>query len=85
MDRIPVQSSYIASVGYEAETEAETGRLEVEFINPKGNRVFSYDGVPEWVYRDLIDPEFPGSKGQYFNRVVKGGGFNWQEVKQETQ
>ena len=46
MERIPVSSSNLASVGY------QDGILEVAF---KSGSVYQYTGVPESVYEALID------------------------------
>ncbi len=59
MDRIPVQSSNLASVGYEGDI------LEVEFRN---GRIYQYFTVPEWVHRDLMEAS---SVGTYFNQNIR--------------
>lgn len=61
MERQPVVSSAIASVGYE--TSSET--LEVEFVD---GDTYQYSGVPEQVYLDLINA---GSVGTYFSAYVR--------------
>jgi KTSC domain len=61
MDRQPVRSSNICSVGYEPETHA----LEVEF---RGGGVYQYSGVPETVYQGMMRA---ASKGSYFHDHVK--------------
>ena len=61
MDRQPVRSSNIRSVGYE-----EVARmLEVEFHS---GGVYRYSGVPEMVYRCLMRAV---SKGSYFHQHIK--------------
>lgn len=62
MDRQAVQSSNVASVGYDAETQT----LEVEF---KGGAVYHYAGVPAGVYVELLGA---ASVGGYLARAVKG-------------
>jgi hypothetical protein len=59
MERTPVNSSQIASVGYTGTT------LEVEF---RSGSVYRYDGVPAEVARDLRNAP---SVGSYFGAKVK--------------
>jgi hypothetical protein len=65
MDRTPVSSTELASVGYDEATSV----LEVEF--QKGG-IYQYFGVPAEVYEQLIAAS---SKGSYFNQAVKKGGY----------
>lgn len=60
MERHPVSSSNIATIGY------EDGTLEVEFLN---GSVYQYFDVSENVYQGLMNA---GSHGQFLNQVVKG-------------
>lgn len=60
MERQPVSSSNIASIGY------EDGTLEVEFLN---GSVYQYFDVPEPVYQGLMNTD---SHGQFLHQVVKG-------------
>lgn len=62
MDRTPVDSSVITSLGYDAETQT----LEVEFNN---GDVWQYECVPQDVCRDFLDS---GSLGAYLNEHIKG-------------
>ncbi|MEM7735375.1 MAG: KTSC domain-containing protein [Deinococcota bacterium] len=59
MKHIPVDSSNIASVGYEANT------LEITF-NSGGT--YQYKNVPESVFRELLDAP---SKGKFFHQHIK--------------
>lgn len=61
MQRIPVESSNVRAVGYDAETET----LEVEF---HGGGAYAYDAVPPEVHEALM---VAGSVGRYFNANVK--------------
>lgn len=70
MPRRPVQSSSIASVGYDAANQV----LEVEF---KNGVVYQYFGVPAAVYEGLMQAE---SHGHYLDRYVKKGGYRYREV-----
>lgn len=56
MKREPVESSMIASIGYDANAET----LEVEF-NAGG--LYQYEGVPKEVYEEFVSAE---SHGRYF-------------------
>jgi hypothetical protein len=60
MEMIPVNSSDLQSVGY------ENGTL---FIRFHSGGTYSYSGVPDSVYRDLLAA---GSHGQYFQAFIKG-------------
>ena len=62
MKRIPVKSSSLASLGY----DAATGILEVEFRN---HRCYQYFVVPQHVFKGLIAAE---SKGTYLNEHIRG-------------
>jgi KTSC domain len=61
MERTPVQSAMIRSIGYDAETKT----LEIEFSN---GRVYEYAHVQPGMYRSLMGAE---SIGRYFSRNVK--------------
>ncbi|MDR7284135.1 hypothetical protein J2X84_002968 [Pseudomonas corrugata] len=69
MERRPVSSSNLASVGYD---EANS-LLHIEFNSGK---IYEYHGVPESVYQDLINA---GSPGGYFHSHVKNV-FSCQEI-----
>lgn len=62
MERAPVTSSNIKSVGYDAKASV----LEIEFQNA---RVYAYDGVPDAVYHEMIEAH---SAGRYFFGLVRG-------------
>jgi hypothetical protein len=62
MQRKPVSSSNIASIGYEPATEV----LEVEFLD---NSVYQYFNVPNFVYEALMAAP---SHGVYLNENIKG-------------
>lgn len=61
MERTPVSSSNLSSIGY----EPETSTLEVEF-NHGG--VYQYHGVPQDVFDSLMQA---GSHGTYFNANIR--------------
>jgi len=56
LERIPVDSSNIGSVGYDEDEEM----LEVEFLN---GTIYEYEGVPREVYEELMRAS---SHGSYF-------------------
>lgn len=70
MDRTPVESSNLKSVGY----DRATSTLEVEFQNGK---VFQYADVPMGTHAGLMAAESPGA---YFARNVKPS-FTGMEVE----
>ena len=62
MERIPVKSSDLKSVGYDKENNI----LEVEFL--KDCSVYQYLRVPEQVYLDLMNAK---SHGKYFRQHIR--------------
>ena len=61
MDRIPVSSSNVASIGYDVHTQV----LEVEFVN---GGVYQYMNVPQEAFDEL---QGAASKGRYLAQNVK--------------
>ena len=61
MERTPVESSSVASVGY----DRVTCELEIEFLN---GRIYRYLQVPPAAYRLLVQAP---SIGEYVNCVIK--------------
>ena len=68
MKRENVQSSMIASIGYEADTSI----LEVEF---NSGAIWQYYDVPESIYYDMTNS---GSLGKFFHSNIKG---HYREVQ----
>ena len=62
MDRTPVSSSNIASIGYDAGTSV----LEIEFLN---GSVYQYYDVPDFIYDGLMGA---ASHGTYLSSSIKG-------------
>ncbi|MGS0682847.1 KTSC domain-containing protein [Shewanella sp. 125m-7] len=60
MERTPVDSSNVVSVGY----DEGTSTLEVEF----NSGLYQYFEVPAYVYEELMSSD---SKGSYLHRNVK--------------
>ena len=69
MQRDPVSSSNLASVGFDPTTYT----LEVEF---NSGRVYQYFDVPEHIYQELMSA---GSVGSYFSRSIRNS-FDCSEV-----
>lgn len=61
MNRTPVSSSNICSIGYDRQSRI----LEVEFTS---GDVYRYFEVPEHLYNGLIDA---ASKGQFLNDYIR--------------
>lgn len=61
MEREPVESSNLASVGYDPSTET----LEIEFLN---GSIYQYVNVPQSVYEQLMQED---SKGGFLNSYIK--------------
>jgi len=70
MERTPVQSSDLASVGY----DPQTATLEVEFLD---SSIYQYFSVPESVYNGLMNAS---SKGSYLDQFVKKAGYQYRKV-----
>ncbi len=62
MDRTPVVSTAIESVGYDPESET----LEIEFTS---GGVYRYEGVPSEVFEEFMNSD---SFGSYFQQNIKG-------------
>lgn len=62
MNRQPVTSSNIASIGYDANSQT----LEIEFLN---GGVYQYFDVPQHVHEELMNAS---SHGQYLAQNIKG-------------
>ena len=62
MERRPVESSNLASIGY----DASTGTLEIEFKS--GGAVWQYYDFPEHKWNEF---EYAESHGKYFHAHIK--------------
>ncbi|MDX8495112.1 KTSC domain-containing protein [Mesorhizobium sp. VK22B] len=62
MERQPVSSSSLASVGYDPASET----LQVEFVAT--GKVFEYYNVPQFMYDRLLEAS---SIGQFFNAEIR--------------
>lgn len=69
LQRKPVSSSNLVSVGY----DSNTSTLEIEFHNG----LYEYYNVPQSVYKGLMDAD---SKGSYFHQKIKDV-FNFKKLR----
>ncbi|MEW8533913.1 MAG: KTSC domain-containing protein [Candidatus Thiodiazotropha sp.] len=69
MERVQVESSNIASIGY----DGNTSTLEIEFLN---GSVYQYYDIPEYVYDELMSAD---SHGSYLASNIKGT-YNYSKV-----
>ena len=61
MNKQPVSSSLVKSIGYDRQTET----LEIEFGS---GRVYQYYGIPDRLHVEFMQAT---SKGQFFNLCIK--------------
>jgi len=73
MERTPVESSNVASVGYDEETKT----LEVAF---KSGSIYQYSGVEPQTHADLMGAE---SIGKFVQQNIVKAGFRGQKVDPE--
>jgi hypothetical protein len=71
MERTPVESSNLVSVGYDEQARV----LEIEF---GGQSVYQYFDVPKWLYEELMAAP---SLGEYLDKHVKKGGYRYVRVE----
>jgi hypothetical protein len=71
VQREPVSSSSIASVGY----DEATATLEIEFHN---GRIYQFRGVPPQM---AVALRAAPSTGAYFNKYVRNGGYEFTLVR----
>ena len=70
MERTPVQSSSVSSVGY----DRDSSTLEIEFLN---GSVYQYFGVPESIFNGLMNAP---SKGTFLDQFVKKAGYSYTRI-----
>lgn len=71
MEREPVSSTNLVSVGYDPLTRI----LEVEF---HGGGVYQYFDVPVERYEELMSAS---SHGSYFNRFIKEAAYGYKQIQ----
>jgi len=70
MERIPVSSTNVASIGYDSNSMT----LEVEFLN---GSIYEYYNVPEGLFNDFL---IASSKGTFLDQFIKKGGFGYSKI-----
>jgi hypothetical protein len=70
MNRDPVSSSNLSSVGYDESNQV----LEIEF---NGGRVYQYFNVSKRIYQELMNAN---SHGKYFHRNIEGK-YRYDQIK----
>jgi len=70
MNRVPVSSSNLSSVGYDESNQI----LEIEF---HGGRVYQYFDVPKRIHQELMNAN---SHGKYFNRNIEDK-YRYDQIK----
>jgi KTSC domain len=70
MNRTPVSSSNLASVGYDSSSQV----LEIEFLH---GGIYRYSGVPSSVFSGLMAAS---SHGSYFDQHIKKAGYSYSKV-----
>jgi len=70
MDRTPVSSSNVSSIGY----DSQAAFLEVEFTS---GDVYQYFEVPEYLYKQLMNTS---SHGQFLNDYIKHS-YRYQKIR----
>lgn len=75
MERQPVTSSNVKSVGYDAQAKV----LEVEFV---GGAIYQYDDVPADVHAELLASP---SIGRAFGTLIRGGGYAVNRLAPEDE
>ncbi len=63
VDLVPVDSSFIASAGYDADTQV----LSIQMVN--SSDIYNYQDVPQAIYDDFLAAE---SKGAFYVENIKG-------------
>lgn len=71
MNRTKVNSTAIASVGYDAETK----ELEVEFTS---GSLYLYSNVPHSAFVGLMSAT---SHGRYFDAHIRNGGYPYRQLR----
>jgi hypothetical protein len=71
MERTPVISTTLASVGYDPAHQI----LEIEFHD---HRVYQYSGVPQELFTGLLSAD---SHGRYFDTYIKKAGYPYQRIQ----
>ena len=71
MERSPVQSSNVASIGY----DRDSSTLEIEFVS---GSIYQYLNVPESIFTGLMNAP---SKGSFLDQFVKKAGYPYSQIQ----
>ncbi len=71
MDRTPVKSSNLVSVGYDPQQQI----LEIEFNT---GSIYQYLNVPADLYNGLMSAD---SHGRYFDEHIRNAGYVYRQIK----
>jgi hypothetical protein len=71
MNRTPVISSNLASVGYDSRQQI----LEIEF---NSGSIYQYFNVPVHIYNGLMSAD---SHGRYFDANIKKAGYGYRRIR----
>lgn len=71
MNRTPVTSSNLKSIGY----DTVTSKLEIEFLN---GGLYQYSNVPASVHAGLMSAS---SHGSYFDANIKKAGYQFTKLR----
>lgn len=71
MDRTPIYSSSLASIGYDARQKL----LEIEFSD---GSIYEYAHVPAYLHRELMISASPGA---FFDTFIKKGGYPYRRIQ----
>ncbi len=71
MDRTPVKSSNLVSVGYDQQQQI----LEIEFNT---GSIYQYLNVPADLYNGLMSAD---SQGRYFDAQIRNAGYVYRQIK----
>lgn len=79
MERTPVKSSNVASIGYHEPTK----KMEVEFHGKSGkpNTIYEHHGVPSEMHADFMAAD---SHGKFYNENFRGK-FNYKRLEPEQK
>jgi len=75
MERIPVKSSNVASVGYDEQTNI----LEIAF---RSGAIYQYPGVEPQTHAKLLSAD---SVGKFINQNIVNGGFKGERVDEKEK
>jgi hypothetical protein len=81
MNRVPVESTRIASVGYDLQSQMLEIEIKSRQPHKYASRIYRYYGVPSKIYTTFM--ALP-DKGFYFEYTIKGA-YDYEEVTGESE